>query len=77
MTVLLMSAIGLYAAPIDLTNKVKKLAPGQMLYFDAVNDWLFREIIYPFSVATHLSRPNRCASGSPKPVIISRLPAGS
>lgn len=46
------------------TNQVEKLQPGQMPYFDAindpiegfnrcswaVNDWLFRGIIYPFSV---------------------------
>jgi phospholipid-binding lipoprotein MlaA len=54
----------LHAAPASPTNLVNTVAPGQMPYFDAVpdpleglnrcswavNEWLFRGIIYPFSV---------------------------
>jgi ABC-type transporter lipoprotein component MlaA len=52
------------AAPASPTNQVNTLAPGQIPYFDAVpdpleglnrcswavNEWLFRGVIYPFSV---------------------------
>lgn len=60
----LASARSVHAQQANTTNEVEELAPGQMPYFDAindpiegfnrsmwvVNDWLFRGLIYPFSV---------------------------
>ncbi|HTL73003.1 MAG TPA: MlaA family lipoprotein [bacterium] len=60
----LLPTVSLHADQIDSTNGVEQLAPGQMPYFDAVNDplegfnrcswavneWLFRGVIYPFSI---------------------------
>ena len=61
------------AAP---TNEVKELIPGQMPYFDAVNDpiegfnrcswavndWLFRGVIYPLSVGYNFVAPKQIRS---------------
>ena len=59
------------------TNLVAELPPGQMPYFDAVNDpiegfnrcswavneWLFRGVIYPFSVGYTFIAPKPVRTG--------------
>ena len=64
LAIIVMATPSGHAEPAAPTNAVAKIAPGQMPYFDAVtdpleglnrcswavNEWLFRGIIYPFSV---------------------------
>src|ERR1035437_2537085 len=64
MTIVAASTGRAHADQIATTNAVEKVQPGQMPFFDAVddpiegfnrcswalNDWLFRSVIYPFSV---------------------------
>ncbi|MEI6783718.1 MAG: VacJ family lipoprotein [Verrucomicrobiota bacterium] len=64
MAAVLVSTCNVHAAQNAPTNQVAELPPGQMPFFDAVNDpiegfnrcswavneWLFRGVIYPFSV---------------------------
>ncbi len=64
-------AAGSSAGPVTATNAVAKVVPGQMPYLDAINDpieginrcswavneWLFRGVIYPFSVVYTLVAP--------------------
>jgi phospholipid-binding lipoprotein MlaA len=75
-----LSAKELRAEDTVVTNGALKLAPGQMPYFDAVNDpiegfnrcswavndWFFRGIIYPLSVGytTVTPRPVRTKIGN-------------
>ena len=61
----------LRAADGSATNQTEKLAPGQMPYFDAVNDpmegfnrcswafneWLFRGVVYPLSLGYNTVAP--------------------